>query len=423
MPPPQQIALNNLKEWLHKETASAIDPLTNKATNLIKETKNRIDDTVEITQQLQKNSQTEIQKNNPKTIRFARNASKFAEGLIHILDETEIPDQTNYANTQALSTSLEKTVNTTLQLRAQAYPYITPYFIFDRRKLDVVIKRLSDIHQELRNFLAAKYSKAKTIEDATVTIDKLKQTIAQASMNQKEIRELQPKHETLKQQLAQTQQEIAETQTRPELTKITMVEDQINELGDSVKHNLRYLQKPFQKLQSIARTGEAGMPIDDAKKLDEYLTDPFQALASEAEGYPQLMTILGKLKEAIGKNKLKLKSTRLRKAQEQINAVLNKGTLVTLQQNCKQANINRQQLLNSETVAAMQNKLKQLQNLCKQLQKENEATTLKIKTLQEEHKKLQEKIQSEKNELQKTILQLTTKNVEIALSQTQEITE
>jgi capsule polysaccharide export protein KpsE/RkpR len=195
-----------------------------------------------------------------------------------------------------------------------------------------------------------------------------------------------------------------------------MAEDQINELRDSVKHNLRYLQKPFQKLQSLTRTGEAGMPIDDAKKLDEYLTDPFQALANEAEGYPQLKAILDKLNEAIGKNKLKLKSTRLRKAQEQIETVLNKAALVTLQQNCKQANDKRQQLLTSEIVATLQNRLTQLQNACKQVQKESEATALRIKILQEEHRKLQERIQMEKRDLEKIIAELTGKNVQVSLN-------
>jgi DNA repair exonuclease SbcCD ATPase subunit len=413
---PQQIALNNLNEWLHKETASVIDPLTNKATSIIKETKNRLDDTVDITEQLVKNSHAEMQKSNPKTLKFARNANKFAEGLIHILNEVKIPDQTNYTNTQTFSNNFEKTVNATLQLRAQAYPYITPYFIFDRRKLDVVIKRLSDIHRELRDFITEKYVKAKTIEDSTTAIDKLKQTITQANMNQKEIQELQPKHETLKQQLTQTQQEIATTQTRPELTEITIAQDQINELRDNVKHNLRYLQKPFQKLQSLTRMGEAGMPIDDAKKLDEYLTDPFKALANEAEGYPQLKAILGKLNEAINKNKLKLKSTRLRKAQEQIDVILTKDALITLQQNCKQANAKKQQLLTSETAATLQNKLTQLQDHCKQLQKENEATALSIKTSQEEQRKLQERITSEKRDIEKVITELTGKTVQISLN-------
>lgn len=416
MSQPKEIVLSSLKEWLHRETASTIDPLTNKAASIIKETKNRLDDTVDITEQLVKNSHVEMQKNNPKTHKFARNANKFAEGLLHVLNEVKTPDQTSYASAQIFSTSFEKTVNTTLQLRAQAYPYISPYFIFDRRKLDVVIKRLSDIHRELRDFIANKYVKAKTIEETATTIDRLEQNITQANSIKQEIEKLQPKHETLKQQLAQTQQEIADIQTRPELTEITMAEDQINELRDNVKHNLRYLQKPFQKLQSLTRIGEAGMPIDDARKLDEYLTDPFQALAGEATGYPQLKTILDKLNEAIGKNKLKLKSTRLKKAQEQIETVLNKAALVTLQQNCKQANAKRQQLLTSETVATLQNRLMQLQNECKQLQKENEATALRIKTLQEEHRKLQERIQTEKRDLGKTIVELTGKNVQISLN-------
>jgi hypothetical protein len=413
---PRQITLSDLNEWIKKETAPTLEPLTNKATSILKEIQNRISDTLEINQQLYKNSEAEMQKKEPKTNRFARNANKFSHGLTQILNEVKIPPQVNYQTLQTLNTSLEKTVTTTLQLRAEAYRFISPYFIFDRRKLDVVIKRLSDIHNELRNFITSKYSRAKTIEDTTTTIDKLQQTINRTGEIQKEKQQLLPREETLKQELTQSQQEITNTQARPELTELMMVEDQIKELRDNVKHNLRYLQKPFYKLQSIARSGEIAIPVDEAKKLGEYLNDPFEALATEDEGYPTLKNMLGKLNEAITKNKLKLKSTRLRKAQEQIESVLNKASLNTLQQNCKQASTHKKQLLTSETTTNLQKKLTELQNQWKQLQKEDEATTVRIKTLEDEHKRLQEKILNEKREIEKTISQLTGKNIQISLN-------
>jgi predicted nuclease with TOPRIM domain len=356
-----------------------------------------------------------MQKDNPKTHRFARNANKFSHGLTQILNEVKIPPQVSYQTLQTLNTSLEKTVTTTLQLRAEAYRFITPYFIFDRRKLDVVIKRLADIHTELSNFITSKYVKAKTIEDTTTAIDKLQQTINRTGEIQKEKQQLLPREEALRKELAKTQKEIADVQAQPELTEITMAEDQIKELRDNVKHNLRHLQKPFYKLQSVARSGEIAIPVDEAKKLGEYLSDPFEALATEDEGYPTLKNILAKVNEAISKNKLKLKSTRLRKAQEQIESVLNKASLNTLQQNCKQASTHKKQLLTSETTTNLQKKLTELQNQLKQQQKENEATTTRIKTLDDEHKKLQEKIQNERKELEKTVFQLTGKHVQITV--------
>ena len=161
MSQPRQISLSDLKEWIRKETASTLEPLTSKASGVLKEVQNRLDDTLEVNQQLFKNSEAEMQKNNPKTHRFARNANKFTHGLTLILNEVKMPQQVNYTNLQTLNNTLEKTVAKTLQLRAEAYRFITPYFIFDRRKLDVVIKRLTDIHNELSNFMTSKYAKAK----------------------------------------------------------------------------------------------------------------------------------------------------------------------------------------------------------------------------------------------------------------------
>jgi ribosomal protein S20 len=194
-------------------------------------------------------------------------------------------------------------------------------------------------------------------------------------------------------------------------------EERIKQLREDVKHSLRYLQKPFFKLQSLARTGNINIPVDEAKKLSDYLNDPFEALATEEDGYPTLKNILRKLNESITQGKLKLKSTRLRKAQEQIDSLLNKASLGTLQKNCTEARSKKQQLLTSDVTATLQNNLNKLQEELKQLQKENEFTVSRVKALESEQKKLLEKIQNEKKELEKTVFQLTNKNILVVLPQ------
>lgn len=300
-----------------------------------------------------------------------------------------------------------------MQQRAEAYPYITPYFIFDRRRLDVTLKRLADIHQELRNFVTSKYAKAKMVEDTSSAIDKLLQTINQADETQKQRQQMEQRAKSLQQELMKTQQEIANVQSRAELTELMKAEDRIKELRENVKHNLRYLQKPFFKLQSLARSGNIAIPVDEAKKLGDYLSDPFEALATEEEGHPILKSILKKVDEAITQGKLKLKSTRLRKAQEQIDSVLNRASLNILHKSCMEARSQKKQLLTSSAAATFQNELVGLQEQLRQLQKENEFATSRIKALEDEHRKLLEKIENGKKELQKTVFQVTGKNIQV----------
>jgi len=415
---PRQITLTDLKEWIHNETTPTIEPLKNKGTSLLKEIQERLKDTIESSEKIFQNSDREMQKNNPKTYRFARNANKFSRSLSETLKAVKVPEQVNFGSLQVLNNDFEKTVTVVLQQRGDAYPYITPYFIFDRRRLDVTLKRLADIQRELRNFLTTKYAKARMVEDTSFAIDKLLQTINQADETQKQREKTEQREKSLQQELVKTQQEIANIQNRAELTELMKTEDRIRELRENVKHNLRYLQKPFFKLQGLARSGNIAIPVDEAKKLGEYLGDPFEALATEEDGHPTLKKILRKVDETIVQGKLKLKSTRLRKAQDQIDGVLNKASLNTLHKSCIEARSQKRQLLTSGVVAAFQNALAGLQEELAQLQREKELTSSRVNALEDEHKKLLEKIENEKKELENAVFQLTGKNIQVVFSQT-----
>jgi len=413
---PKQITLTELKEWINRETAPIVEPLRNKGTNILKEIQERLDDTVESSEKIFEKSEREMEKSNPKTYRFARNASKFARSLSDTIKEVKVPEQVNHGSLQVLNNDLEKTVTSAVQQRIEAYPYITPYFIFDRRRLDVSIKRLADIYKELHNFLTTKYSKAKMAEDTSSAVDKLLQTINQAEETQKQRQKAEQREKALQQELIQTQQKIANVQNRAELTDLMTAEEKIRELGENVKHNLRYLQKPFYKLQSLAQSGDIAFPVDEAKKLSEYLSDPCEALTTEEEGHPTLKSILRKVDEAITEGKLKLKSARLKKAQEQIDSVLTKGSLNELHKSCIEAHVQRKKLLTSGVLATIQNELAQLQDESRELQKENDLASSRLKALENEHRKLQERIENQKRELEKNVFQLTGKNVQIAFS-------
>jgi len=416
MSQPLQIQLSDVKEWVSNETAPLMEPLKDKASNLLKEVKERIDDTTQSGQRILENSEGEMNKNNPKTYRFARNANKFAENLANAVKAVTISDNYDYERLQAFCGELEKTCIFLEQLRRGAYPYISPYFIFDRRRLDVSLKRLYDITKELRNFLTTKYAKIQAIENVDSHADRLLQTLNEIKQNQENTRRKEEREEIIEKQIAENQQKIAEIRAKAELSELVNINQKAGEFKEKVKHDLRYLQKPFLKLQSRAKSGEVAIPLDEMNKLGDYLNDPFSALATEENGYPMLKGLLRKLDATIAEGKLKLKSTRLRKAQDQINSLLNKDTLSQLQNNCKETLYMRKQLLASETITTLQNQLAQIQNKLKDLQKERELISSGRMSLENEQGKLKEKIEIFRKELEKSIFQATNKNVQVALS-------
>jgi len=411
-----QLKLQDVKAWLSRETASLIEPLKGKAGSMLREIKERIGDTIESSQKIMENSQNEMNKNNPKTYRFARNANKFAQGIVDTLKAVSISDDIKYETVQHLCDQLEKTCATIDQLRRNAYPYISPYFIFDRRRLDVFIKRLFDITKEFRGFLTAKYANIKAIDEASSQVDRLIQTLNEDKQNEDSLRQAEERMQTLEKEITETRDKLLQVQARTELDELTKLDQRIEELRTTVKHNLRYLQKPFYKLQSLTRTSEVAVPPDEIHKLDEYLEDPLTALTTDDNAYSTLKSILKKLDSTIVQGKLKLKSTRLRKAQDQINAVLNEDSLGQLQKNGQDTLAHRKQLLSSETVRALQVELSGLQKQLEALQKEDEFVTSRIKALKSNQVKLHERTQHLSNELERKASELTRKNVKLVLA-------
>jgi hypothetical protein len=411
-----QIKLPEVKQWLSKDANALIEPLQAKARSLLREVKERVDDVTESSQKILHNSQTEMDKSNPKTHRFARNANKFAEGLINTLGALKVSDSTPYESIRVLCDDLEKTCANVDQLRRSAYPYISPYFIFDRRRLDVFIKRLYDISKEMRSFLTSKYAVVKTVDDAYSNVDKLIQTLDQTKKNDEDLRQTENRMLALEKEITETKEKLLLVRSKKEFHELNMLDQRVDELRTEVKHNLRYLQKPFYKLQSLSRSGEVAVPPDELRKLEEYLQDPLMALAAEDNGYPTLKSILKKLETTMAQGKLKLKATRLRKAQDQTDAVLNKSSLDQLQKNGREALTQRGQLMSSETTRALQSELTQLQEQLETLQKEYDVTVARNKTLRSDQTKLKERTEHLRKELEGQVSQVSRKNVQIVLT-------
>jgi hypothetical protein len=411
-----EIRLLEVKQWLSKDTEHTIEPLQEKARNLIKEIKERISDATDSSQKMLQNSQSEMDKGNPKTYRFSRNANKFAESLTDTFNALKLSDSTEYESFRVLSDELEKTCVNADQLRRSAYPYISPYFIFDRRRLDVFIKRLYDINKELHTFISSKYSVIKTADEANSHVDKLTQTLDDTKRNEESLNQTQEKMLLLENEITQKKEKLLQMRSRSEFHELAKLDQRTEELRADVKHHLRHLQKPFYKLQSLSRSGEVAVPPDEIRKLEEYLEDPLVALAAEDNGYSTLRSILTKLGSTIAEGKLKLKAQRLRKAQDQINAVIGNNSLDQLQKNGQEALAQRKQLLSSEATRTLQSDLLQLQRQLETLQKEYEFITARNKALKNDQLKLKERTEHLRRELEEKILQLTHKNVHVVLT-------
>ena len=410
-----ELRLEDLKTWLERETTSITQPLKTEGKKLTDNLKSRLEDFESVCESFLENSEKEMLKSSPKTYRRAKAAYKLVEKTLETMDKISVPEEISFESVQKLCEDLDKAFTSVGQERWKWFRLIEPYFIFDRRKFDITLKRAMDTHGETRNFLTHKYSKVKDAEATFSYVDKLKQTLDESKELSKSKEEMKLKSASLEKEIDETQQKISSLQNKGEASELAQVNQRIEELVDKVKHNLRHLQKPLIKLRSLAQGGQVVIPLEEAKKLDEYLSKPFTAFATENDGYPLLKNILRKLEEVSSQGKLKLKTSRLRKAQEKIDAALHKDGLVSLQQSCKEAFSRRKRLLASEAIATFQKEVQQIQENLREMQKQKSFVDSKNAFLETEQKKTLEKIGNQKTELEKLIRDLSNKNVHIIL--------
>ena len=410
-----EIPLKDAKEWLEQETILIVEPLKAEGRRLFDAVKVKLDDVLATSDKLLDDAEKEIAKGSRKKYRRAKVMYKLARNISDMIDEITIPDEISRESLHTLCEKLGKTLEKVGRERWKWFPVISPYFMIDRRRFDVALKRALDSLQELRSFSSDKYAKAKTVEGAFSIIEKLYQSLGELDEVEEHKKKTELRKGALEKKIAENRRKITAIQGQNEIVELGQINEKIEELKEKVKHSLRHLQKPFLKFQSLVQSPSYSLFLDETKKLNDYLSNPFEALATEDEEYPMLKRILQKMDDAIAQGKLKLKKSRLRKAKDQTHNILHKNTLLSLHQSCKEALSKKQQLLASGIITKSRNELAQLQKNLRDLQKRKELLDSRGAVLKRKIKEDIKKIEDQKKELEKIVLELTNKNVQVLL--------
>jgi DNA repair exonuclease SbcCD ATPase subunit len=408
-----EIPLNTVKEWLDKETTSIVEPLRADAKKLLEDTQSKLEDLLESCDKLLDDAEKEIAKGSRKTYRRAKFLHKLAGKFTDLIEEVTIPEEISGKSLNQTSEQIEKTLKSIGKERAKWFRAISPYFIISRRRFDVALKRADDSFRNLTDFLSEEYAKAESAEGVSSKIEELRQSLAELDKSEKSKEARKQKKEVVEKNIAKNQQEVQAIQTKGELVELAQLNKRIEELTDTVKHELRHLQKPLLKFQTLVNSPGYSLFPEATKKLDEYLTNPFEALATEKEGYHLLRSILQKIDAALDNKKLKLKPSRMRKAKDQINSILNKTALVSLQKNCSEALSKNNELSTSGAISESRDERAGLQNRLKELQRRKRLLEARDARFEKQHKEARKRVEMQKEDLEKIVSDLSDKNVQI----------
>jgi hypothetical protein len=415
MPESLEIPLSDLNEWLEQETTSIVEPLREDAKKLLEDTQDKLEDLLESCDKFLDDAEKEIAKGSRKTYRRAKALHKLAGKFADLIEEVTIPEEISGESLHQTSEQIKKTLKTIGKEKTKWFRAISPYFILSRRRFDVALKRADDSFQDLTDFVSEEYTEAEAAEGVSSKIEELRASLGELKKFEKAKEKRKRRRELVEKKIAETHQKLQMIQTKDEVVELAQINERIKELKGQIKQELRHLQKPFLKFQTLANNPGYSLLPEETIKLDEYMTNPFKALATEKKGYPLLRSILRKIDAALNNKKLKLKKSRLRKAKDQINTILNKTSLLSLHQNCSEAFSKKTELSTSRTISKTRDKRAELQNRLKELQTRKRLLEARDARFEKKHKEAGVEVDEQKRDLEKIVSDLSDKNIQILI--------
>ncbi len=410
-----EIPLIDFNKWVEKETNSMVKPLRASAEKLLADTQSKLEDLLENCDKLLDDAEKEIEKGSRKTYRRAKALHKLAGKFADLIEEVTIPEEVSGKTLHQTCEQIEKTLKTISKEKTKWFRAVSPYFILSRRRFDIALKRADDSFQDLANFLSEEYAEAEAAEGVSSKIEELRGSLSELKKFEKEKERRKRRKELVEKKIAEKQHKLQTIQTKDEVVELAQINERIKELKGKVKREFRHLQKPFLKFQTIVNNPGYSLLPEETSKLDEYLKNPFEALATENEGYPILRSILKKIDVALDSERLKLKSSRLRKAKDQIDGILNKASLQSLYQNCSEAFDKKTELSTSRTISKTRDKKADLQNSLKDLQTRKRLLEVRDARFEKKHREARTKVNKQKRALEEIVSDLSDKNVHILI--------
>jgi hypothetical protein len=359
---------NDIEGWLKEQTNSILTPVQAQAQKLRDDTRDAIESFADVGKMLVDNSAKEIEKRNMRTYNRARAMNKLARLFTERIRKVTVPEQVSYDNLNRFAQEIQKVFLVTDIDIKNWFPRISPFFIMDRRKFLAVHEKAKESLAALTDFLTKEYVKTKTLEDTFQLITELHGLEQQLLEVDAERKSIKNERVPIENELTELEKKSAELQGEGPVDQLFLVEAEIDKLNKELKQALRHLQKPFKKMRALSLyRGGAGLTQDERSMLELYLESPFKAFTTEAAGYPVLKQILQKLTRLMNENKLKLKSDKARKAEQDMTAILEQDSLAKIYARCAEVAARERAILNSAKMEEIKRDLSEYQEQTKRL--------------------------------------------------------
>jgi hypothetical protein len=405
---------NEIRGWLEKETRSILTPVQNQAKQLRDELNAALQNEEEACKLLLDNSNKEIERRNMRVFGRARALNKLARLFLDRLKKISVPEQVSYDLLSKFAQDTQRVFIVADVDIKNWFPRISPFFIIDRRKFMMVHEKAKLTLTSLNEFVTKEYIKTKTLEETFQLIEEVQSNGHHLAEIEAQKANMESERLPIEKEIAELERKITDLETKGLKDQLNLVETEKEALNNELRHELRHLQKPFIKMQSLAtQGGGAGVTQDELKQLNSYMETPLETLASEEVDYPILKQILQKLSALISEDKLKLKSDKARKAAQSIDEILKRASLAGIHVRSADVLARRTQLLASTRMDEIKREISLYQDQVKLLNARK--TSVETHEAVKEHAELdvQEKIRNYKHAIERNVYSFLGKKIEI----------
>jgi predicted nucleic acid-binding Zn-ribbon protein len=349
-----------------------------------------------------------------RTYRRARALNKLSRLFLERIHQTNVPDNVSYDTLNRFFQDTQKVfIAIDIDVR-NWFPRISPFFIIDRRKFQVIFEKAKATLQNINNFLTKEYVKTKTLEETYQLVDSIQTLEQHLEVLKQQRTRIESENASVAREIADAQQKMSDLKSKGSTGQLSQIGTEIETLSMQVKTDLHHLEKPFIKLQALALHGQgSGLTPEETNKLDQYIANPFEALATDQPEYSLLRQMLQKLSRFMTEDKLKLKPEKTRKAQQLVDNILNKNSLNELQKKCSEAFARKQQLASSSEVAETKSDLSKLQAQVEDLERKKVGIEIERKRAEQSFNGTIEKIRSQKQTIERNTLSFINRKVVI----------
>lgn len=403
------------KRWLESQTVAVLTPVNAQAKKLRDDMNLQVQAIMEVSKSLLDASTKEIEKRNMKVYNRARALNKLARLFIDRFKKLTAPEHVTYDSINKYVQEIQRVFLVTEIDLKNWFPRISPFFIMDRRKFLATYEKAKQTYTYLNDYVTKEYVKAKTLEEALQQLNDLQGIEKHLLTIQEDKDNIKNERIPIEQEIADLEEKIYALQNKGPINKLKLINIEIENLNNELKNTLRHLQKPFIKMQALAISGGGGgITPDELAKVNQYIDNPFEALAQEQNGYPLLKEVLLKLESLIAKDKLKLKPDKARKAEQTTKEILQNDLLANQQERFKELAQTRDDLLSSAKLDEVNRNLAQYQEQIIQLKARKTSVETHESVKANTYQETVDKISNLKRIIEKNIAAALDKSIQIA---------